>query len=504
MDGAEAPAPEDSPGQDWAGQDWAGRQVDVSGDADCVITTVVDGNDVDDVDLPLRPTPSQPTAPAVDGTVLARLAAVEAKLAPIEGATEAVTNLHQAVAEEFQRHVGALAGQNQTLVEFGQVLVDLMGRMETVDARGAAESAAATPAGYEQALSRVVERIDGFDQRLAAAAPGDVDRRVAGLEERVEAMAQLPAVVRALRVALRADEEILAGEVAARERAEEASSGAARADAVEEVAARLTATEARLVPLVGLPDDVGTLSRIVRREIDAVTAAVQASEQVLRRALQKEIERLREASAEREEALEAMAPGLALLERNMRAMDQAHEDAAALTTHRVEEIEARLGAVDGLVDDVDTLRSGTRREVERLRASAQTHDQSGVEMGRRFVTIEDRLARLDALPGEVQAQRSAIRQDVERTIVSLRSIEERTAEASARTTRHLRQLADSVTEAHQRGASLASESGATRAAVRTMGIALTEVSERLASLERRLAPSALRSEPFPEGTAPPG
>ncbi|MDQ6728530.1 MAG: hypothetical protein M3066_20565, partial [Actinomycetota bacterium] len=428
------------------------------------------------------------------------LAAVEHRLASLEGLAEAVEALRQAARQEFERCAGVLFSHDRGLRELNDRLAAVTGRLESVEARPPAAPsppapevpAAPVPASmelYEQALGHILEQVEGLDRRVQTVASDGVGARVAGLEDRVAALDPLPAVVQALRVVVRADEEILAAEVAARESA--GNNGGARAEALEVVAGRLAAVEERVAPLEAVPDDVAALGRIVRRELDAVTTDVQAREQVLRRALQKEIERLHSTSEDREEAARETAQRLELVERRLRGTAQTHEDAVAVTTRRLEAIESRLVSVDGLADDLDTLRAGVRRELERLRAVTQTQDQSIAETGKRFAALDGRLTRLDALPGEVQALRSAIRQEGERAVVALRSVEERTVEVSEKAFRQLRQLADAVTQAHERNSALAAELESTKALMRGIEVALAETTERLDTL------TAPQAEPAP-------
>jgi hypothetical protein len=489
-------------------------------DENCVITTVVHADDADDGadDAPASaaddaPAPGQaPASAAVDPAVGGRLAAVEQRLAPLDGLADAVESLRQAARQEFERCAGVLFSHDRGLHELNDRLAALAGRVESVETQAGAQAppdapspvapAAATMELYEQALGHILEQVEDLDRRIRAVAPDAVGARVAGLEERMAALAPLPAVVQALRVVVRADEELLAAEVAARESA--ANGQGAPADAVAEVSGRLTAVEERVAPLEAVPDDVAALGRIVRRELDAVTTDVQAREQVLRRALQKEIERLMAASEDREEAARETAQRVELVERRVRGTAQANEDAVALTTRRLQAIESRLVSVDGLADDLDTLRAGVRRELERLRAVTQTHDQAVADTGKRFAALDGRLTRLDALPGEVQSLRSAIRQEGERAVVALRSMEERTAELSEKAFRQLRQLADSVTQAHERNTGLAAELASTKAAMRSMEVALAEAAERLDTLAAPppapAAPEPVAPEPAPTAT----
>ncbi|MDQ2825789.1 MAG: hypothetical protein M3Y04_02290 [Actinomycetota bacterium] len=494
-----------------------------------VITTVVgegDAGDIidwgDEAGIETAPPPPAP-APAKDQAVVGQRAAVEHPPAPLEGVAESVEALRQATRQEFERCAGVLFSHDRGLRELNDRLAAMTARVESVEAQAPAALAQVPPAPvpapmelYEQALGQILEQVEGLDRRVQAVASDGVGARVAGLEERVASLDPLPAVVQALRVMVRADEEILAAEVAAREGA--ANGGGALGGALEVVAGRLAAVEGRVAPLEAVPDDVAALGRIVRRELDAVTTDVKAREQVLRRALQKEIERLHSASEDRKEAARETAQLLELVERRLRGTAQTHEDAVAVTTRRLEALESRLVSVDGLADDLDTLRAGVRRELERLRAVTQTQDQSIAETGKRFAALDGRLTRLDALPGEVQALRSAIRQEGERAVVALRSVEERTAELSEKAFRQLRQLADSVTQAHERTTAVTAELESTRAFMRSMEVALAETTERLDSLTAPAppasAPNAPEShvpepegqvvEPGPEGAGPEG
>ncbi|MDQ6724777.1 MAG: hypothetical protein M3066_01165, partial [Actinomycetota bacterium] len=71
------------------------------------------------------------------------------------------------------------------------------------------------------------------------------------------------------------------------------------------------------------------------------------------------------------------------------------------------------------------------------------------------------------------------------------SVEERTVEVSEKAFRQLRQLADSVTEAHERNTAIAAELEATKAFMRSMEVALAETTERLDTL------TASQTEPAP-------
>lgn len=522
MNGPEAPGP-DAP----ASPSEAKQQ-----DADWVITTVVGGDDADQIEDDDQPawararlarteTPPTPDPPAQDEALAGRLAEVEAlagrlaeveaRLTALEGLPDAVATLRQATGQEFQRCVGLLAGHDRTLVDVKEALAAAVGRLESVEARETPPADPAAPAApaaglapeaaalYEQALGHVLEQLEGFEARLQSVDSGATGARLAGIEERLAALAPLPAVVQALRTVVRTDEEMLAAEITARQ--SEQASGALTADDLQPIVSRLAAVEGRLAPLETTPADVVALGRIVRRELDAVTADVQAREQVLRRALQKEMERLNDSAEAREEALRETVQGLDLVERRLRGTTQSHEDALAATNRRVEGMESRLVSIDALAEDVDTLRTAARREMERLRASTQTHDQSIAETAKRIAAIDERLARVDALPGEVQSLRSAIRQDGERSMVGLRSIEERTRELAEKTSRQLRQLADAVTEDQQRRAGLAADIEWTRATVRSMEVALAEVTERLNTLAAT-APVPPAPEPSPPPPPP--
>jgi len=519
VNGPEAPGPD------------AASPSEAQQDADWVITTVVGGNDADQIEDEDQPawaqarlarteTPPPPVPPeqdeapagrlAQDEAVAGRLAEVEARLTALEGLPDAVGALRQAAGQEFQRCVGLLAGHDRTLVEVKDALAAVVGQLESVEAREisppvppSAELAPQAAALYEQALGHVLEQLEGFEARLQSVDSGATGGRLAGIEERLAALAPLPAVVQALRTVVRTDEEMLAAEILARQ--SEQGSGAVTADDLQPIVSRLAAVEGRLAPLETTPEDVVALGRIVRRELDAVTADVQTREQVLRRALQKEIERLHDSAEAREEALRETVQGLDLVERRLRGTTQSHEDALAATNRRVEGMESRLVSIDALAEDVDTLRTAARREMERLRASTQTHDQSIAETAKRIAAIDERLARVDALPGEVQSLRSAIRQDGERSMVGLRSIEERTRELAEKTSRQLRQLADAVTEDQQRRARLAADIEWTRATVRSMEVALAEVTERLDTLAAPppVPPAPLEPEPSLEPEPPP-
>jgi len=489
--------------------------LDQTVESDWVVTTVVDGNDPDEADLPAWP-PAAPSpaaaVPAVVDHLAEHLAALDGRVAPLEGLAGAVAALRQATGQEFDRSAGVLNGHDRALTQLHESLAVVSGRLQSLEAREATAPVASPPPPaptelYEQALGNVLEQLEAFDHRLRSVDLGEVSARVAGIEGRLATLDQLLPVVQALRVTVRADEELLAAEIATRERTGD-DGGPARAEDLAAVAARLAEVEGRVAPLETAPDDIAALSRILRRGLDAVTADVQAREQVLRRALQKEIERLHATSDDREGVVGETAQRLEQVERQLRGTAQAHDDAVAATARRLDALESRLVSVDTLAEDLDNLRAGARRELERLRAASQTHDQSMAETGRRFAALDGRLTRLDTLPGEVQSLRSAMRQEGERAVVTVRSVEERAAEQSDKAFRQLRQLADSITEAHQRGAGIAAEVESMQSALRGMRRALAETTQRLdaraADVDRGSEPDPAPepAPPIPDGPGP--
>jgi DNA repair exonuclease SbcCD ATPase subunit len=418
------------------------------------------------------------------------LAALADRLANLEAVPASVDNLGKAIRHELERCASVLFGHDRALGALAARLdeVEMAGPARAVDA------AADLPRASDEALARVLEQVDRFDQRLAA------------MESRVIPLEPLPTVVQALRRAVRASDDQIAGETAAREQAlaalasqqaieaqsrDDALRGlvaqdldrvtgvsAAQAKGLADVAERLAATEARLGPLDSVPDDIAALSRILRRELDAIVTDNQARDQMLRRALQNEIDQLLAASEARDVLTQGLGSRLDALEGRSAEVASASEAALAAAAGRLEALEARIAAVDRIGTDLEALSATVDRELEQLRAGGQTHDQLAGELTRRLSTLDARLARLDPVPGEVQSLRTAIQQEAERTVTALRAADERVGQLSW--------VPGEFQEARKRIMALTSGVQTGQDRIRQLESALASLSERLEHLRSRI------------------
>ena len=505
-------------------------------DADVVITTVVSSDDPRPADAPAPPAePEAEGARAVDPADLSdpdeslswvwgdeeqhapsrrlpppddraeQLAALEARLATLEAVPSSVEALGKAVRHELERCAGVLFGHDRALGA-------LAARLEAVESspaavvegagEGGADGDAVTgaPPGptvrtSDEALARVVDQLDRFGRRLAA------------MESRVEPLEPVPTVVQALRRAVRASDHLITGESAAREQALEAlkmqlaTEAQARDDALRrlvaqdldrvsgvstaqakglaDVAERLAGVESRLAPLDSVPEDVAALSRIVRRELDAVVSDNQARDQMLRRALQNEIDQLRATSEAREALAEGLATRLDALESRSAEAAQAAQEGLGVAGARLEALEARLAVLDRLSAELEVLRDALGKELEQLRTGSQAHDQLAGELTRRLSALDLRLARLDPIPGEVQSLKTAMLQEAERTVSSLRASEERIGQLSW--------VPGEFQEARNRIIALSSGLQTAQDRVRQLEGALASTSERLDALLARMS-----------------
>jgi chromosome segregation ATPase len=429
-----------------------------------------------------------PEAPGNGGAGPKELSALEERLAALEGVPANVDALGKAIRHELERCAGVLFGHDRAL----GALAARLDAMETAPRAREEEAASADGAPMPPA-----EQLDSFNRRLAA------------MEARVEPLEPLPTVVQALRRAVRASEDLINAETTAREQALTALAGdvateaQARDDAVRrlmaqdldrvrgvstaqakglaDVAERLAAAESRLEPLDKLPDDVAALSRILRRELDAVVSDNQARDQMLRRALQNEIDQLRSTSEAREALAAELATRLQALEARAAEAAQLHEQAMATTGGRLEALEARVVVVDRIGAEVEALRDTVTRELELLRAGGQAHDQVAGELTRRLSALDGRLARLDALPGELQSLRTAVLQEAERTVTSFRAVDERIGQ--------LAWVPGEFQEARKRIMGLSSGQQAGQDRLRQLEGALESATQRLEVLWARLGSS---------------
>ncbi len=407
----DAPAPAAVPAQDLPAQDLSAADLPA---ADLPVSDAT----------PELPPPAAAAPPPPPAGPHDRLAALEALPATIE-------NLGKAIRHELERCASVLFGHDRALGA-------LAARLDAAEAGGSVSSAVRAS---DEAIAGVVEQVKRFDERLVA------------METRVEPLEPLPAVVAALRRAVRASDNLLAAETAAREQALAALAGqqateaqtrddalrrllaqdldrvsgisAAQAKGLADLAERVAGAEGRLSPLASVPDDIAALSRIMRRELDAIVTDNQARDQMLRRALQNEIDTLRSSSEERALAAEGLAARLDALETRSTELTVATEAALGSAGGRLEGIEGRLSGVDRITAELGALSETVTRELEHLRSGGQAHDQVAGELTRKLSALDARLARLDPVPGEVQSMRTAMLQEAERTVSSLRATEER-------------------------------------------------------------------------------
>jgi chromosome segregation ATPase len=421
-----------------------------------------------------------------------QLATVEGRLAGLEAVPATIEALGRATRQELERCAGVLFGHDRALSDTRQRLDSALARLDAIDERTSAVDA-------DQVVARVFSRLDEFDKRLAA------------MEARVEPLEPIPTVVQALRRAVRSSDEVMAAEVSARERQVAALAGevaaeaqardealrrglaqdldrvavatTAQAQAVEELAARLAAAEIRLAPLDAVPGDIEALSRILRRELDAVTSDNQARDQMLRRALQNEIDQLRATSETREQAAAQLLTRLEGVEGRLQEVVDAQVAVSAAVGGRLDGLEGRAAAAEGLATEAQALRDLVRTELDRLQADVRAHDQVMGEITRHFSALDGRLARFDPVPGEVQSLRTAMRQESERSVTQLRGVEERVSQ--------LAWVPAEFQEARKRILALTSSLQAGQDAIRTLETALASTDERVKALGARLNVASL-------------
>jgi DNA repair exonuclease SbcCD ATPase subunit len=433
------------------------------------------------------PKPPAPRLPAPEP------APFEERLVALEEVPARVETLGKAIRHELERCAGVLFAHDRALGTLATRLDALGPQPASADAAGTV-----APPASEESIARVVEQVDGFAERLAA------------MEARVVPLEPLPTVVQALRRAVRASDDLITGESAAREQAlaalasEQGAEAQARDDALRRLVAqdldrvsgvsnaqakaltdfaeRLAAVEARLAPLDSVPDDVAALSRIMRRELDAVVADNQARDQMLRRALQGEIDQMRATSEAREALAQQLTARLDALEGRSTEVAEAHDQALGVAGGRLEGLETRIAEVDRLSAELEVLRDTLGKELEQLRSGGQTHDQVAGELTRRLAALDGRLARLDAVPGEVQSLRTAMLQEAERTVSSLRAADERIGQLSW--------VPAEFQEARKRIMALTSGLAASQDKVRQLEGALGSTTERLDALRARVSAAA--------------
>ncbi len=478
-------------------------------DADVVITTVVSADgarpdapveqaagdridddlawewgDPEDDDLPLRPRAPAPAPAATD--LSPQLSELEGRLAGLEAIPATVDNLGKAIRHELERCAGVLFGHDRAL---GALAARL-------DAAEAAVNVDSPARASDEAFARMREQVQGFDQRLAA------------MEARVEPLEPLPAVVQALRRAVRASDDQLAGETAAREQALAALAGqqateaqtrddalrrrvaqaldrvsgiaAAQAKGLADVAERLAAAESQLVPLASVPEDIAALSRILRRELDAIVTDNQARDQMLRRALQNEIDQLRTTSEAREVVAEGLAGRLDALESRSADADAAAQAGLIAAGGRLDALDSRIAAIDAIRTELDALAATVTKELGALAIGGQAHDQVAGELTRRLSVLDARVARLDPVAGEVQSLRTAMLQEAERTVTSLRAADERIGQ--------LAWVPGEFQEARKRIMALTSGVQTSQDRVGQLEASLVSLNERLEALRGRLGP----------------
>ena len=441
-----------------------------------------------------------PAAAPVDGAgpdgPPSGVAALQHRLAALEAIPATVDTLGKAMRHELERCAGVLFGHDRAL---GALAARLDAAEESGPSTGdPAEILAERARIAEAAVSRVLDSLDRMDQRLVV------------METRVEPLEPLPTVVAALRLAVRSSDELIAGETATREQALVTLAGqqatefqsrddtlrrlvaqdldrisaisAAQAKGLTDVAERLAAAENRLAPLDSTPDDIAALSRILRRELDAVVSDNQARDQMLRRALQNEIDQLRTTSEAREVLAQGLAARLDLLETGSAEAALASEAAVGAAGGRLDALEARIVAVDRIGTELEALGATVATELESLRSGDRAHDQVAGELTRRLSALDARLARLDPVPGEVQSLRTAMLQEAERTVTSLRAADERIGQ--------LAWVPGEFQEARKRIMALISGVQGSQDRLRQLEAALASLTERVEAMRARLVSSA--------------
>jgi hypothetical protein len=491
-------------------------------DADVVITTVVSAEDP-------KPAAAPPEAPPVDNAEAGDMEWIWADsedddLRPPSSGRPAPAPASPPPPPATE--AAPAAGPPADVSDIEQRLAALEAMPATVESMGKAvrhelERCAGVLFAHDKALSAVAGRLDGLEAAPKAAEPQeegppvearvlewveDMSKRLVAMEARVEPLEPLPTVVQALRRAVRAADDLIVGETGAREQAlsslaaQQAAEAQAREDALRrllaqdldkvtgvsnaqakglaDLAERLAAAEARLVPLDSAPEDIAALSRILRRELDAIVSDNQARDQMLRRALQNEIDQLRATSEAREALAQALTNRLEALE--VRSAEGAAGTADALSSAggRLDSLEARVEAVDRIGTELESLRAAVAEEMVALQAGGKAHDQLAGELTRRLAGVEGRLARLDPLPGEVQSLRTAMLQEAERTVTALRATDERIGQ--------LAWVPGEFQEARKRIMSLTSGLQGNQDQLRQLEAAIVSVNERLDSVRARL------------------
>jgi chromosome segregation ATPase len=434
---------------------------------------------------PPRAEPAPTAQPAGAGAGSASPpSSLEDRLAALEGLPAAIENLGKAIRHELERCAGVLFSHDRALGA-------LAARVDAVEAGPARPDAVRAS---DEAVAGMLEQVRRFDERLVA------------METRVEPLEPLPAVVAALRRAVRASDDLLAAETTAREQALAALAGqqateaqsrddalrrllaqdldrvsgisSAQAKGLADLAERVAGAENRLAPLASVPDDIAALSRIMRRELDAIVTDNQARDQMLRRALQNEIDTLRSSSEERSLAAEGLSSRLDALESRSTEMAVATEAALSSAGGRLESVESRLSAVDRITAELGALSETVTRELEHLRAGGQAHDQVAGELTRRLSALDARLARLDPVPGEVQSLRTAMLQEAERTVSALRATDERIGQ--------LAWVPGEFQEARKRIMAVTSGVQTGQDRIRQLEASLASLNERLDALRARV------------------
>ena len=433
--------------------------------------------------------PSPAPAPPASG--------LEERVAGLESLPTTVEKLAKSIRHELQRCAGVLVGHDRALGA-------LAARLDTV------EAAAEAPAP----VIDLSEPGPPIEERVLAQLE-DMNRRLGAMEARVEPLEPLPTVVQALRRAVRASDDLIVGETGAREQAlaalasQQAAEAHARDDALRrllaqdldrvtgiaqaqakglsDLAERVAAAETRLAPLDSTPEDIAALSRILRRELDAIVSDNQARDQMLRRALQNEIDQLRATSEAREALAQSLSGRLDALEERTAETATSAEAALASAAGRLGTLESRIEAVDRISSELEVLRDTVTKEMELIRTSARAHDQLAGELTRRLSALDGRLARLDPVPGEVQSLRTAMLQEAERTMSSLRATDERIGQ--------LAWVPGEFQEARKRIMSLTSGVQSGQDQLRQLEMTISSMNERLEGLRARLAAGAPPGSP---------
>jgi prefoldin subunit 5 len=441
-----------------------------------------------------EPEPAPEPPPAVPVVAPSEL---EERLAGLEALPSTVENLAKSIRHELKRCAGVLFGHDRALGA-------LAARLDSV------EAAAEAPAP----VIDLSEPGPPIEERVLAQLD-DMNRRLGAMEARVEPLEPLPTVVQALRRAVRASDDLIVGETGAREQAlaalasQQAAEAQARdselrrlvaqdldrvsgisqaqAKGLSDLAERVAAVETRLAPLDSTPEDIAALSRILRRELDAIVSDNQARDQILRRALQNEIDQLRATSEAREALAQSLSGRLDALEERTAESAATTEAALASAGGRLGTLESRIEAVDRLNRDLEVFRDTVVKELELIQTSARAHDQLAGELTRRLSALDGRVARLDPVPGEVQSLRTAMLQEAERTMGTLRATDERVGQ--------LAWVPGEFQEARKRIMSLTSGVQAGQDQLRQLEATISAINERVEGLRARLAAAAPPGSP---------